>query len=142
VDPLFVWVFIPVLLISNSILFGVSWDRLWLVIVCGLAVWAGVTFGNTFGFWQGTFLGAIILALSARIVARRFSIPLATVLLPVVLMLVPGFSFIQALYLFNADQVVAGVSAAFQVGVIIAAIICGIFIGDITMSWKGTKRQG
>ncbi|MDD4138219.1 MAG: threonine/serine exporter family protein [Methanoregula sp.] len=141
VDPLFVWVFIPVLLVSNSILFGVSWDRFWLVIVCGLAVWAGVTIGNTFGFWQGTFLGAIILALSARIVARRFSIPLATVLLPVVLMLVPGFSFIQALYMFNADQVVARVGAAFQVGVIIAAIICGVFIGDIMGSWNRMKKQ-
>jgi uncharacterized membrane protein YjjP (DUF1212 family) len=142
VDPIFIWAFIPVLLISNSILFGVSWDRLWLVIVCGLFVWAGVTLGNTFGFWQGTFLGAIILALAARIAARRFSIPLATVLLPIVLILVPGYTFIQVLYLFNADQLVAGISVAFHVLVIVFAIICGVLIGDITMSWKGTNRQG
>ncbi|MDD1686165.1 threonine/serine exporter family protein [Methanoregula sp.] len=141
VDPLFVWVFIPFLLISNSILFGVSWDRLWLVIVCGLVVWAGVTLGNTVGFWQGTFLGAIILALYTRIAARRFNLPLATVLLPVVLILVPGYTFIQVLYLFNAGQMVAGISAGFQMVALIFAIICGIFIGDILGSWKGLKRE-
>jgi len=142
INPLFIWIFIPLLLISNGILFGVSPDRLWLVIVCGLVVWAGVTLGNTFGFWQGAFVGAILLALTARIAARRFSIPLSTVLLPVVLMLVPGFMFVQALYMFNANQIVPGINATFQVVAIIAAIICGIFIGDILGSWKGIKKNG
>jgi len=140
VDPVFIWVFIPLLLVSNAILFGVSRDYLWLVIICGLLVWAGVQGGNMFGFWQGYFIGAIVLALYARIAARRFSIPHSAVLLPVVLILVPGFLFIQALYMFNANQVIAGISAGFQVVVIIAAIICGIFIGDIVGSWNGIKN--
>jgi len=142
VDPVFVWFFIPLLLVSNGILFGVSPGKLWLVIVCGLLVWAGVTLGNLFGFWQGTFLAAIILAVYARIAAYRFKIPLSTVLLPVVLILVPGFSFIQALYMFNADQLVAGIGAVFQVVVVTAAIICGIFIGDLVGSSNWLKKTG
>lgn len=141
IDPLFVWVFIPLLLISMGILYGVLPRDFWLVIGCGLCVWAGVQAGNTFGFWQGTFLGAIILALYARVAARRFSIPLSTVLLPVVLVLVPGLGFIQALYLFNTGAVAGGVSGVFHEFVIVFAIICGIFIGEILGSWNGPKKQ-
>jgi uncharacterized membrane protein YjjP (DUF1212 family) len=140
VNPVFIWVFIPFLLISNSILFGVSPDKLWLVIICGLLVWVGVTLGNTLGFWQGAFFGAIILAFFARIAARRFKIPLATVLLPVVLILVPGYAFIRALYLLDAHEFIAGVSAGFQIFCIIIAIVGGVFIGEIFGSWKGRKK--
>jgi len=141
IDPLFVWVFIPLLLVSMGILYGVLPRDLWLVIGCGLCVWAGVQVGNIFGFWQGTFLGAIILALYARIAARRFRIPISTVLLPVVLILVPGLGFIQALYMFNSGAVVGGVSGVFHEFVIVFAIICGIFVGEILGSWNGQKKQ-
>jgi uncharacterized membrane protein YjjB (DUF3815 family) len=141
VNPIVIWAFIPLLLVSNGILFGVPRDNLWLVIVCGVLVWAGVVAGNTFGFWQGTFFGAIILAFFARIAARRFSMPLSTVLLPGILMLLPGYTFIRALYMFNANQIVAGISTGVQMIVIIFAIICGVLIGDITGSWNRMKKQ-
>jgi len=141
VDPHFIWVFIPLLLISNAILFGVSPNKFWLVIICGLLVWVGVTLGNTLGFWQGAFFGAIILALSARVAARRFGIPLSTVLLPVVLMLVPGYEFVRALYLLNGHEFMAGVSAGFQIFGIIIAIVGGVFVGDIIGSWRRITRK-
>ncbi|WP_321505565.1 threonine/serine exporter family protein [uncultured Methanoregula sp.] len=141
IDPIFVWVFIPLLLVSMGILYGVLPEDLWLVIGCGLLVWAGVQAGNTFGFWQGTFLGAIVLTLYARIAARRCKIPISTVLLPVILILVPGLGFIQALYMFNTGEVIAGISGVFHEFVIVFAIICGVFVGEILGSWDGIKKQ-
>ena len=141
VAPIVIWAFIPFLLVSNSILFGVSPSRLWLVVLCGLIVWAGVRAGDTFGFWQGSFFGAIILTVYASIAAIRFKIPLSIVLLPVVLMLVPGFSFIQALYEMNTGGLAAGISSTFQVFGIIGAIICGVFVGDIIGSFYQGKNH-
>jgi uncharacterized membrane protein YjjP (DUF1212 family) len=142
INPVFAWVFIPLLVVGMGILYGVLPKNFWLIIVCGVLVWAGVQAGNTLGFWQGTFLGAIILAFYARIAAPMFKIPLSTVLLPVVLMLVPGLAFIQSLYMFNTGEVIAGVGAVSHEFVLIFAIICGIFVGDILGSLKGIKRKG
>ncbi len=135
VAPVVIWAFIPFLLVSNGILFGVSPARLWLVILCGVIVWAGVRAGNTLGFWQGSFFGAIILTVFASVAAVRFKIPLSTVLLPVVLLLVPGFTFIQALFQMNTGGLAAGINSIFQVFGIIGAIICGVFVGDILGSF-------
>lgn len=141
IDPVFAWVFIPLLLVSMGILYGVLPRDLWLVIGCGIFVWAGVQIGNTFGFWQGTFLGAVILALYARVAARRCKIPLSTILLPVVLILVPGLGFIQAMYRFNTGEVILGISGVFHEFVVVFAIICGIFVGEIIGSWNGPEKQ-
>ena len=142
VSPVLVWAFIPFLLISNGILFGVSPSRFWLLIICGLLLWAGLQAGNTLGFWQGSFFGAIILTVYARIAANRFRTTLSTILLPAVLMLVPGYDFIQALYLLNTSGVVAGIGAMFQVFGIIGAVICGVFVGEIIGSFSRMKRPG
>ncbi|MDD1694323.1 MAG: threonine/serine exporter family protein [Methanoregula sp.] len=135
VSPALVWAFIPFLLISNGILFGVSPSRFWLLIICGLLLWAGLLAGNTFGFWQGSFIAAIILTVYARVAANRFRTTLSTILLPAVLMLVPGYTFIQSLYLLNTSGVVAGIGVMFQVFFIIGAIICGVFVGEIIGSF-------
>lgn len=135
VSPILVWVFIPFLLISNGILFGVSPSRFWLLILCGLLLWAGLLAGKMLGFWQGFFFGAIILTVYARVSADRFRTTLSTILLPAVLMLVPGYDFIQALYLLNTSGVVFGVAAMLQVFAIIGAVICGVFIGEIIGSF-------
>ncbi|MFA4859880.1 threonine/serine exporter ThrE family protein [Methanoregula sp.] len=139
ISPVIVWVFIPFLLISNGILFGVSPSRFWLLVVCGLLLWAGLLAGNMSGFWQGSFLAAIILTVYARIAANRFRTTLSTILLPAVLMLVPGYTFIQALYLLNTSGIIAGTGAMLQVIGITGAIICGVFVGDILGSFSRVK---
>ncbi|MDO9326373.1 MAG: threonine/serine exporter family protein [Methanoregula sp.] len=141
VAPIVIWAFIPFLLVSNGILFGVSPSRLWLVVLCGLIMWAGVRAGDMLGFWQGSFFGAIILTVYASIAASRYKIPLSTVLLPVVLLLVPGFAFIQALYEMNTGGLAAGINSTFQVFGIIGAIICGVFVGDIIGSFCREKNH-
>jgi uncharacterized membrane protein YjjP (DUF1212 family) len=141
VSPVWAWVFVPVLVIGLAFLFRVMPQNLGLVLAGGWLVWAGVQMGNVFGYWQGTFLGAVILTVYARLASARFRISSATILLPVIMILVPGYAFLRALYIANEQGAIVGISAGLRVFVIIGAIIAGIFVGDAIGSFDVVKRS-
>lgn len=140
VNPAWAWVFVPVMVIGLAILFNVVPRELGFVVVAGLLVWAGVQVGNPFGYWQGTFFGAVILTVFAGFSAARFRIPSGTIFLPVIMILVPGYAFLRALYIADAEGLAEGLIAGFQVVVIIGAIISGIFVGDAIGSFNVVER--
>lgn len=140
VNPVWAWVFVPMLVIGLAILFNVVPRELKFVVVAALLVWAGVQVGNPFGYWQGTFFGAVILTVFAGFSAARFRIPSATILLPVIMILVPGYAFLRALYLAEAIGLAEGLYAGFQVIIIIGAIIAGVFVGDAIGSFNVVER--
>lgn len=137
------WLFVPLLVIGLAVLFRATPKDLGLIVIAGLLVWAGVRLGDPLGYWQGPFLGAIILTVFAKFAATRLKISSATILLPGIMILVPGFAFLKALYLANTEGIGAGISAGFQVIFIIIAIIAGVFVGDAIGSaevFKGKKK--
>lgn len=141
VPPVFAWIFVPVLVIGLAVLFRVLPKNLVFVLAGGWLVWAGVQMGNVFGYWQGAFIGAVILTVYARFSSGRFRVPSAIILLPVIMILVPGYAFLRALYLANLHGISVGISAGLQVFIIIGAIIAGIFVGDAIGSSRVVKRM-
>lgn len=138
---LWAWVFVPLLVIGLAILFRAMPRTIGLVMVGGWLVWAGVELGNTMGFWQGTFFGAITLIIFAKFSSSKLKVPSSCILLPGIMILVPGYAFLRALYITNTQGLSEGVIAGFQVLIIIAAIIAGQFIGDAISSSAAFNRM-
>lgn len=124
------WVAVPVLVIAFVVLMKAEWRHLWFTLAGGWLVWAALQAGNGFGFWQGTFLGATALTIFANWCASRFRMPAAVVLLPCVMLLVPGRAALQALYVADTDGILAGFHAAYDVVILVAAITGGAIVGD------------
>ena len=134
VPHLFTWIFAPILPLCIAIQFGVSPRRLWLVVSGALLVWAGVQSGGLLGSWQGAFLGAVILAVFSKLAALRFKMTPLTVILPVVMILVPGFAFVSFLFALQTQGIFVGINMGLQVFATIAAIIGGSFLGEFIVS--------
>ncbi len=130
IAPAWKWVAVPALIIALAVLMKVDWRQFWGILLGGWLVWGAVQLGNPFGFWQGTFLGATALMIYANWYGRRFSLPSAVILLPCVMVLVPGFAALNALHAANAEGVLAGFKAGSDVLVLIVAIIGGTFVGE------------
>ena len=123
------WVFVPLLVGGLSILFQVRARDLRWVLLGGWLVWAGVQFGNPFGFWQGTLLGAAVLNIFASFCYRRLGLPMSVVLLPGIMILVPGVASLRALYYALSQGAAAGLHAGSEVIVLVGAILGGLLIG-------------
>ncbi|CAL8978992.1 hypothetical protein PROP_02663 [Propionicimonas sp. T2.31MG-18] len=148
VDPAWVWVLGPTLTVGLAILFRVAPRHLPLIVVGTWLVWAGVVLGSQAGPWQGTFLGAFVLAVLSSLGTRR-GIHSATLSLPLIMLLVPGYAFLRALYVMSAQGTETGLSVLSAVTLAVAAILAGIFMGDAIVStgyaglrFAGRYREG
>ncbi len=134
VPHVWTWLFVPMLVLGLAILFRVRRrDMVW-PLLGGLLVWMGVEAGAGLDFWQGTFIGAFLLATASGLFARRTGIPSEIILLPAVMLLVPGIAALKALYIVQTEGVVAGISATYEVIVLIAAILGGLLLGSAILS--------
>lgn len=124
------WGFVPLLMIGLAILFQVRARDLGWVLLGGWVVWGGVLLGNPFGFWQGTFFGAAALNVFASLCQRRFRLPAPVVLLPGIMILVPGVATLRALQTAQTQGIAAGLQSIYQVIVLIAAILGGLVVGN------------
>jgi uncharacterized membrane protein YjjB (DUF3815 family) len=99
--------------------------------------YAGVVVGSEFGFWQGSFVGALLLGVYANLFAWRLRRPTSIVLLTAVMVLVPGASAYRGL---RAAEIGAasGLAAEWQVLVNILAIIAGFVLAYTLVPPKPT----
>ncbi len=130
------WLFAPVLVLGLSLLFRVRTRDLAWPIVGALIVWAGVEMGSGLGFWQGTFLGAFILRFSATAFRRWTRLPPEVVLLPAVMLIVPGVATLRAFYMAQTEGLVEGLRSGYNVIVLVAAILGGTLFGAVVWSLR------
>jgi uncharacterized membrane protein YjjP (DUF1212 family) len=128
------WVFVPMLVLGLSLLFRVRREDLRWPLLGGFLVWAGVEAGAGFGFWQGTFIGAFGLTAAARHFERRTGLPATIILLPAIMVLVPGVGALRAFYAVETHGLVAGIRASWDVFVLIGAIMGGVLLGEAVSS--------
>jgi len=128
------WVFVPLLVLGLAVLFRVRPKELVWPVLGGLLVWAGVEAGSGLGFWQGTFVGAFLLATGSRLFNRQTGLPATIIMLPAVMVLVPGVAALKALYIGQTAGLVEGLRSTFDIVVLIAAILGGTLLGDAFFS--------
>lgn len=125
------WIAVAVLVIGLAINMNVQIKQLGYILIGGLLVWAALQLGNLIGFWQGTFLGAIVMMISSNFFSTRKKLPPSIMLLTNVMILVPGLAALDAIYVIGTTSLQDGIKALMSVLVLIMAIIGGVMVGEI-----------
>lgn len=128
------WLFAPLLVLSLAILFRVRRRDLVWPLLAGILVWASVEAGARLGAWQGTFIGAFVLMSASKLFVRVSRLPEAIILLPAVMLLVPGLAALKAIYVGQTMGLMEGLRSMSEVLVLIAAILGGMVLGEAAWS--------
>ncbi len=133
------WITVPsviLLMLGLALVFQVSRrDVGWVILGGGLA-YVGMQFGHQFGNWQGAFLGALLLGLYASLCAVYLHRPGSVVMLPGIMILVPGVAAYFGLNTLQTSGIIGAMPAVWGVVVQITAIIGGLFIADSVLPAK------
>lgn len=114
---------------SFAVLFSVrprEWA--WVVLAGAIAVAGGRAGVDALGPALGPFIGATGVGILGSIYSWRGGRPSLVVLLPGILMLVPGSIGFRALDLMVADDTVAGLQAAFETMLVATSLVAGLVI--------------
>ena len=132
------WIALSILPLTMAVIFKANFKDapvMFISIVLGFAVtkYSGAYFDNQF---LGAFLGAFAVGLSASISARLFHKPVATQLMPGILLLVPGSIGFKGLSYILEHETLAGIDATFETFIIAISIVAGLLLSNILYSPK------
>jgi len=132
------WTLIPVLAIlpvSFLVVFqGRIQDYGW-TLGASLLAWALATFGTrSLGPEAGAGLAAWGLGAACNLYARRARRPAAVILLPALLLVLPGSMGFRGLTLLLHQQTLQGLQAGFQALVVTLALMLGLLVANATVS--------
>lgn len=128
IAPYWTWVFIPFLVLGLAIVFQVRPKDMGWTLIAGILAYGGVVLGSSAGFWQGSFVGALLLGIYANLYAWRLHRPTSIVMLTAIMVLVPGASAYRGLETMHTSGVASGISAEWHVLVNIGAILAGLLV--------------
>jgi len=127
-----------VLMLGLVFVFQVRQPDLGWVILAGGFAYAGMVIGGQFGNWQGSFLGALLLGLYTSFFASRLHRPGSVVMLPGIMILVPGVAAYFGLNTLQTSGIIGALPAVWGVLVQIAAIIGGLYIAASILPQKAS----
>jgi uncharacterized membrane protein YjjP (DUF1212 family) len=131
--------FIALLYVGVALFFQTRPRDFGWVILVGVLTYAGMTVGNQLGFWEGPFLGALVLGICGNVFARWRKLPATIVTLPGVMALLPGVvAYIGLLNTVAGGGVQAVTTAAWQILVTVVALIVGVIVANTIVSPKVT----
>ncbi len=84
------WIAIAGLMVGLAMIFQVPRKDIIWTIAGGLMAWAGIEVGKQFGYWQGSFIGAMTLTTFGYLYNRFTLKPSSIVMLTGIMVLVPG----------------------------------------------------
>ena len=116
------------LMLGLSFIFQVRPPDLGWVILAGGLAYVGLLIGGQLGNWQGSFLGALLLGLYTSLYNFRLHRPISVVMLPGIMILVPGVAAYFGLNTLQTSGIIGALPAVWGVLVQIVAIIGGLFI--------------
>lgn len=132
-SPVWSWAFVPLLVLGLAILFRVQPKDIVWVSIGGLLTRAGIQMGKPIGYWQGTLLGALLLCVYANWSQRKIQILGAAILLPDIMLAVPGAVALRAVSLAERQGFLTGLKAAHEALIIIACILAGLLAGNLVL---------
>ncbi|MEM9100944.1 MAG: threonine/serine exporter family protein [Pseudomonadota bacterium] len=107
-------------------------DAGWMIIA-GVVAFGTSTFMNFYTApSSAAFVGAIAVGITARWVNKQFSIPGAFILLPGILLLVPGSIGFRSIQSLVDHQVVDAFETAFEMAIIGLSLVSGLLISSMT----------
>ncbi|MFK7758415.1 MAG: threonine/serine exporter ThrE family protein [Phycisphaerales bacterium] len=129
------WIKIPAALASATffvILFKAQWSDAWAMILAVLVAYYSARFGvEYFGPELGVSFGAGCLGILGNIFARALDRPSAIVMLPGLLMLVPGSISFKSIDLFMHQDTLGAMQTAMSVFIIAAGLVVGLLVSNV-----------
>lgn len=111
-------------------------DLSWVLLACSLAVLGSRGGGALFGPEVGAFLGAFLVGIVSHLFGRWKDRPVLVLLVPGVLMMVPGSIGFLGLSALLANDPTAAVRTAFQVLMIATALSTGVLLATLAVPPK------
>ena len=134
----FAFISVVFIMLGLALIFQVRPRDLVWVILGGIIAYTGIVIGGQFGNWQGSFLGALGLGIYSTLVVDRLFLPSSVIMLPGIMILVPGVAAYFGLDTLQTSGIIGGLQAIWGVVVQIAAIIGGLFIAASVLSQKAS----
>jgi uncharacterized membrane protein YjjP (DUF1212 family) len=106
-------------------------DAPWIVIACGLGVLGGRLGAAGLGPELGAFVGALTVGLASNAYARWRDRPPAVVLVPGIILLVPGSIGFRSLTSLMERQAVLGIETAFSTLLTAVALVSGLLMAGV-----------
>ena len=121
------------------VLFQCNWrDLPWLLLGCA-AAFAGARLGDaTLGPRVAPFVGALAVGITGNVFSRRMQRPAVLPMLPGLLLLVPGSLGVRSLSALLADDIVGGLSTAFAMAFVAAALVSGLLVANTVVAPRRT----
>jgi uncharacterized membrane protein YjjP (DUF1212 family) len=128
--------------LGACVLFQVRWRDFPAVTLAGVAgAVASTSIGPSFGPELAAFVGALVIGLAGNVYARAFALPGSVVVLPGLLMLVPGVVGFRSVMAFLAGEPMAGIDAAFRMTLVAVALVAGVLAANSMLSPRRTAMN-
>jgi len=136
------WLGVAVLAASLVIVLSGEWRDIPLVLVAlSFATWGGRVGAVTLGPQLGPSVAALCLGLAANASGRLGYRPPAVVLIPGLLLLVPGSLGLRSVDLMMSDEFVQGMEAAFSTAVTAVSLVAGLLLANAALPPAGSPSE-
>ena len=131
VDPIWLWLLIPMLIVGLCMVFQTSRrDLPWAALVCIIA-YLGIMAGSSIlDSNLGNLVGTIIAVVIANLWARKTERPTSIVLIPAIVLLVSGSIGFRGLAAMTEGELLVGAQQFLQMFVVALTIFAGIVVGN------------
>jgi len=137
-----VWLAVSIASLALVPLFSARKQDVGWFLLSALTAFTTVYFATqAFGASLGAFLGAITIGVMAKLVSRFFDIPGATIMMPGFIILVPGAVGYRSVLALAEKDMLAGLSTAFDVGVIGISLVAGFLISSLVPLPKNDAKD-
>jgi uncharacterized membrane protein YjjP (DUF1212 family) len=136
-EPMAWWVDLISVIVATicmTVLFQAHLRHAWVMVVGGLLAYYAARYGTAhLGTEAGVLGAAMAVGIASNLYARVFDRPALTMMLPGLLMLVPGSLGLRSLQLFLDNDTVDGVQSTFTVLVVGVALVVGLLLSNVVM---------
>lgn len=137
--PGWAWVAVVVLGVGLAVLFQVQPKDIGWVVLASLLAFAGMLIGGkVLGSGPGSLVGAFALGVFANGFAAWRRCPASVVLLPAIMVLVPGYASYLGLGTLETSGIAAGLTAEFKDFESLAWLVAGLFLAYTVIPPKST----
>lgn len=120
--------------VCMAILFQAHMRHAWIMVVSGLLSFYTARYGTMYlGPEIGVLTAALAVGVASNLYARTFDRPALVMMLPGLIILVPGSLGLRSLQLFMSNATVDGVQSSFTVLVIGVALVVGLLLANVIM---------
>jgi len=132
--PWIIWVVACVTPIAFAIILEARPREFGVVFAASLAGYFAARLGYEWlGPDLGPFLGALVVGVASNLYARRVNRPGLVPMTPGILLLVPGSLGFRSLTSFLDEEAIAGMSWAFQTGMVAVSLVGGLLAANIVL---------